>query len=296
MSKVLVTEGHLEAIADAIRAKNGSYDTYSPGEMAAAIRAIPTSGIIPAGTVNISENGTVDVRQYASAAVNVQPALQAKTATQNGTVTPDSGYDGLSSVVVSVPGCGGYWLFMDEIVEGDTGFTAVVSGSLALDANALPANVKKFYQDYAATPKPTTIDYNITITQDDEGMTLQQLIQAHPAVPTMEYSGNIYDNTSMIEDLGLVLLGDFSQGGQATGNALSDSVYNYSAMILQGIYNKQRTSGYNTSMLYGPPVSGNAYWAGMKDRNSSYDCGVTFTDGQTVSLSGNRQVIIYGVP
>lgn len=114
MSKVLVTEGHLEAIADAIRAKNGSYDTYSPGEMAAAIRAIPTSGIIPAGTVNISENGTVDVTQYASAAVNVQPALQAKSVTQNGTVTPDSGYDGLSSVVVNVPTGGGDVIFVDS--------------------------------------------------------------------------------------------------------------------------------------------------------------------------------------
>ena len=49
-------------------------------------------------------------------------------------------------------------------------------------------------------------------------------------------------------------------------------------------------------MLYVAPVLGNAYWAGMKDRNSSYDCNVTFTDANTVSLSGNRQVMIYGVP
>jgi len=47
MSKVLVTEGHLSNIAEAIRAKNGSSNTYRPGDMAAAIEAIPTGGSAP---------------------------------------------------------------------------------------------------------------------------------------------------------------------------------------------------------------------------------------------------------
>jgi len=44
MSKVLVTEDHLGDIADAIRDMNGTEDTYRPGDMASAIRAIPTGG------------------------------------------------------------------------------------------------------------------------------------------------------------------------------------------------------------------------------------------------------------
>ena len=69
--QVLVTPDYLEDIADAIRAKNGSSDTYKPGQMAAAIAAIPSGGITPTGTINITENGTVDVTQYAYANVSV---------------------------------------------------------------------------------------------------------------------------------------------------------------------------------------------------------------------------------
>ena len=44
MSKVLVNESSLTGIADAIRGKNGSTDTYKPSEMAAAITAIEGGG------------------------------------------------------------------------------------------------------------------------------------------------------------------------------------------------------------------------------------------------------------
>lgn len=44
MTKVLVTESYLEDIADAIRAKLDSSDTYTPGQMAAGIQSIPTGG------------------------------------------------------------------------------------------------------------------------------------------------------------------------------------------------------------------------------------------------------------
>lgn len=184
MCKVLITEQYLQDIADAIRAKLESEDAYTPGGMAGAIMEIET-GIIPIGTKQIAANGTHDVTQYASAAVQVpntydatdegkvvsdgalvtqtgttitqngtydttendevtvnvsgggypeptgsvsitengtydvkdvasavvavptsEPVLQSKTAVRNGTVTPDAGYDGLSSVVVNVPSTG----------------------------------------------------------------------------------------------------------------------------------------------------------------------------------------------
>ena len=51
MAKVLVNESSLSGIADAIRGKNGSTDTYMPNEMAAAITAIETGGTTDTNTI-----------------------------------------------------------------------------------------------------------------------------------------------------------------------------------------------------------------------------------------------------
>lgn len=75
MSKVLVAESSLESIADAIRTKNGTENTYKPGQMAAAIEALPG-----------------------------QSTLVSKSITQNGSYDPeDDDADGYSAVTVNVP-------------------------------------------------------------------------------------------------------------------------------------------------------------------------------------------------
>lgn len=64
-------DADLKVVADAIRTKGGTSEQLEfPSGMASAVESIET-GITPTGTIEITENGTHDVTEYASANVNV---------------------------------------------------------------------------------------------------------------------------------------------------------------------------------------------------------------------------------
>lgn len=118
MARVTVNETYLSDIADAIRSKNGTENTYTPAEMAEAIGAISGGGITPTGTkqISITSNGTTteNVTNYESAEISVNvpasggsPVINPLSVTENGTYTAPSGVDGYSPVTVNVSGGGG---------------------------------------------------------------------------------------------------------------------------------------------------------------------------------------------
>ena len=98
-------EEHIQAIANAIRRKNGRTVNYLTSEMAGAIDQL-MSYPEPTGTQTITENGIVDVKDKAYADVNVQASatLISKTITANGEYdAEDDEADGYSDVTVNVP-------------------------------------------------------------------------------------------------------------------------------------------------------------------------------------------------
>ena len=74
-----------------------------------------SGGEEPTGTIEITSNGITNVKDYATADVNVEPDLESKsvTITENTTttITPTSGKDGISSIEITtnVPSSGNEW-------------------------------------------------------------------------------------------------------------------------------------------------------------------------------------------
>lgn len=98
MAKVLVSESHLEDIADAIRAKNGSSSTYTPAQMATAISEISGSGGTPRTSDDLTVSGatvTAPAGTYAEAAsksvASGSATTPATTITANPSITVSSG-------------------------------------------------------------------------------------------------------------------------------------------------------------------------------------------------------------
>ena len=125
----------------------------------------------PTAPKSVTANGTYiaeddGLDSYDSVTVNVQPSLQNKTVTTNGTVTADSGYDGLGTVTVSVSGGGSSTLGTKTITANGTynASSDSLDGYSSVTVN-VPATQPSL-QSKSATYTPTTSSQTDTIAAD----------------------------------------------------------------------------------------------------------------------------------
>ncbi len=141
---------------------------YTTG--AVTVAPIPSEYVKPSGTKSITANGTHDVKLYESVSVNVSqaaPTLQAKTATpteSQQSVTPDSGYDGLSKVTVNAIPDG--YLVGEEITAQDSLITQIQTALQGKAAGGGGGSVETCTVTFIAY-EVDSLDYKVVYTDEN---------------------------------------------------------------------------------------------------------------------------------
>lgn len=190
------------------------------------VGAIPAEYIIPSGTVNITENGTHNVKEAESVNVNV-PAPEFKTqektvtpTTSKQTVTSDASYDGLSKVTVNAMPTATQ--ATPSIEVSDTGLiTAKATQSAGYVAEGTKSATEQLPTQGAQTITPGTADKTIA---SGKYLTGTQTIKGDANL----VAGNIKSGVSIFGVAGTLEAGsgDGSSGGATlvTGSVDADEI------------------------------------------------------------------------
>ena len=147
-----------------------------------------TAGTVVTGTTSITENGSYDVAQYADAVVNVPapaPSLQSKTAIpteSQQTVTPDTGYDGLSSVTVGAISS----TYVGSGITRRSSTDLMASGAtVTVPAGYYASAASKSVESGSATTPATSITANPSISVGSDGLVTATVSASKSVTPTV---------------------------------------------------------------------------------------------------------------
>ena len=173
---------------------NGTLDTY-----ASKIDAIET-GITPTGTINITENGTYDVTDKASANVNVEGLKGTKIEiTKNGTYTPEEPYNAFTEVEANV----------EADVSEYFGNTLQIGGT---SGSALNQIIKKVPPLSISRPMSNYLFYNCTSLE---------------TIPLIDMSISVNVQNDFYNCSALTNFGGFKNLGQLYSTTQSANYYEY---------------------------------------------------------------------
>lgn len=177
---------------------------YTTG--AVKVGAIPNEYIIPTGTKNITSNGTEDVTAYASVNVAVPsdtPNLQTKTKSytptetaQSEDVTPDSGYDGLDKVSVSVGAISSTYVGSEVARKSSSDLTAS-GATVTAPAGYYASNATKTVSSGSATAPSSISGTSATVSTGTNTLTLSKTVSVTPVVSAGYVSSGTARNASV---------------------------------------------------------------------------------------------------
>ena len=199
-----------------------------------SVPGIPSEYIVPSGAKTITTNGTVNVTEFAEAKVNVQPALQDKTATPTKSaqqIKADTTYYGLGTVTVA-PIPDNYVVPTGNVSITSNG-THNVSGKVNAVVNVKPALEAKTVSPMTTSQviTPSSADYyglsKVTVNAVDS--TIDSNIKASNIVKGVSILGVEGGYTPSTESKSVSL--DFSSGSTINVTPTNESTYLTSVSI-----------------------------------------------------------------
>ena len=184
------------------------------GLSSVAISAIPSQYVIPSGTINIANNGIVDVSAYASANVNVSGGvvtLQSKSINPDEsahTVTADAGYTALSTVYV---GAISSTYIGSSITRRDIGDIEQAGSEITIPRGYYAYDCGWSLEGGEISVGVIGITANPTISVDSNGLITASVIGGTPVTPKLDSSG--YFNDAAGDSVGTLTAGSVSVYG-----------------------------------------------------------------------------------
>ena len=223
------------------------------------VNPIPSEYIIPDGTLDVSENGDVDVTMFRKARVGVYipPKLQEKSIeiTENGekSIVPDDGFDGLSSVEITANIEGGA-IPKDQYVQDGLIAYFDARDEYANDLWKSRVGADYWYQAYPRSAQGKALMNALSVSDtmlSDGSFTLSNLEDYYLKNYTVELVGACSVSTNFFTfdknqtpeiDIGRFGSGIFSPINVADGVKLLETQ-------ISGLYNKRNTMALNLKTI-----------------------------------------------
>lgn len=177
---------------------------YISGTTKTGTAVTVTASELVSGTKSISSNGSnIDVTEYAAVNVSVSPSLQSATksytpteSVQSDTVSPGTGYDGLSSVAISIAAIPSTYVG-SAITYRDSSDLSASGSTVSVPSGYYENPASKSIASGSATPAATISATGATLSSGTNTITLNKSVSNTPQVSSGYVSAGTAGNSNV---------------------------------------------------------------------------------------------------